>query len=103
MLETDISISSQIYVTVFIGKRQYYNNVSYESRRVEKGANCSRNENRSMQSLVTQIQAATGFLQLQIFTATRSTVGRKNSKYVEAGHGARIMEEEIYTMLGLSL
>jgi len=41
MLETDISISSQIYVTVFIGKRQYYNNVSYESRRVEKGATCS--------------------------------------------------------------
>ena len=32
MLGTDISISSQIYVTVYIGKRQYHNNVSYESR-----------------------------------------------------------------------
>jgi hypothetical protein len=44
MLATDISISSQIYVTVFIEKRQYYNNVSYEPRRVQKGAKCSRNE-----------------------------------------------------------
>jgi hypothetical protein len=98
MLATDISISSQIYVTVFIGKRQYYN-VSYESRRVQKGANCSWNENRSVQSLVTQIQAATGFLQLQTSTATSSTVRLKHSKYVEAEHVARIIEKEIYMML----
>ena len=96
MLATDISISSQIYVTVFIEKRQYYNNVSYEPRRVQKGAKCSRNETRYMQSLMTQIQTAMRFLQLQTSTPAPRTERVKNSKNEETEHVARIREKVIY-------